>query len=159
MWSGKVSGTTGARSRVEELREAFDGAFAEPPPGESTRTEEFLEVEVGGDAYALPLAELSGVHLQPRVTALPGAPARVLGLAAVRGEVVPVLDLGALLGYGRGAAQPAALAICRGERPLGLALGAVGRHVRVPSADVRAGDAGDSERAHIRAFVRRNTAA
>jgi chemotaxis signal transduction protein len=149
-----MSGTSGARLRVEEMREEFDRGFAEPPPAPAGRTEEFLEVEVGRDPYALRLAELSGVQRAPRLTALPGAPPEVLGLAAVRGLVVPVFDLAALLGYGRGEAQPPAIALCRGEPPIGLALGAVRRHLRVPAAAVQAGGPGKAERVHVEAFVR-----
>jgi hypothetical protein len=134
-----MSGTSGARLRVEEMREEFDRGFAEPPPAPAGRTEEFLEVEVGRDPYALRLAELSGVQRAPRLTALPGAPPEVLGLAAVRGLVVPVFDLAALLGYGRGEAQPPAIALCRGEPPIGLA---------------QAGGPGKAERVHVEAFVR-----
>jgi chemotaxis signal transduction protein len=145
---------TGPRGRVEELRAAFDAVFAEPPPAFAGQTDDFLTVEVGTDSYALRLAEMDGVHRAPRLTPLPGTPGLLLGVATVRGRVVPVFDLASLLGYGRGEVQPPAIVLCRGERPVGLALGMVGRHFRVPSAEVQARGLRDSGRAHVHAFVR-----
>ena len=59
-----------------------------------------LVLAVGDDRYALPMAQVREV-VEPRgLTRLPEAPAPVLGLLNVRGRVIPVLDLGALLGLG-----------------------------------------------------------
>ena len=145
---------TGPRGRVEELRAAFDAVFAEPPPAPAGQTDDFLTVEVGTDSYALRLTEMDGVHRAPQLTPLPGAPALLLGIAAVRGRVVPVFDLASLLGYGRGEAQPPAIVLCRSERSVGLALGAIGRHFRVPPTEVQSRGSRDSGRAHVHAFVR-----
>ena len=60
-----------------------------------------LLLSVGADRYALELTAIREVVLAPTVTPLPGAPASVLGVVNLRGEVVPVLDTAALLGAGR----------------------------------------------------------
>jgi chemotaxis signal transduction protein len=60
-----------------------------------------LVLPVGTDWYALGLAEICEVVRAPEVTPLPGAPAGVLGVLNLRGEVVPLLDTARLLGIGR----------------------------------------------------------
>lgn len=53
-------------------------------------------------SYALPLAAVSGIGEVGTIRPVPGAPARVLGIAALRGGVVTVLDLPAIVGDGPG---------------------------------------------------------
>lgn len=59
-----------------------------------------LLIPVGDDWYALPVGDVWMVLSQPRLTRVPDAPPAVLGLTNVRGEVIPVLDTGTLLGLG-----------------------------------------------------------
>jgi purine-binding chemotaxis protein CheW len=64
-----------------------------------------LLLPLGEDTYALPVDAAREVVSDPRPVPLPGAPGCVRGLINVRGEIVPLLDLGILLG-----ASPAASA-------------------------------------------------
>lgn len=57
-----------------------------------------LLVPAGDDTYALPLDRVREVAVAPRVTELPTAPPVVLGVFNLRGEIVPLLDTGRLLG-------------------------------------------------------------
>jgi purine-binding chemotaxis protein CheW len=57
-----------------------------------------LLLPVGDDTYALPLERVREVAVAPRVTELPTAPAVVLGVFNLRGEIVPLFDTGRLLG-------------------------------------------------------------
>lgn len=57
-----------------------------------------LLVPLGKDAYAVPLDAAREVVSAPRPTVLPSAPACVRGLLNVRGEIVPLVDIGILLG-------------------------------------------------------------
>jgi chemotaxis signal transduction protein len=59
-----------------------------------------LLLRVGRDAYAVPIESAREVVASPAITHLPTAPASVLGICNVRGEIVPVFDLGILLGLG-----------------------------------------------------------
>lgn len=65
-----------------------------------------LLLPAGADVYAVDLALVREVIRLPRVTRLPAAPAVVVGLFNLRGEVVALLDTAALLGLGR-LAEPA----------------------------------------------------
>jgi purine-binding chemotaxis protein CheW len=67
---------------------------------------EVLEFSVDGAPYVVATAHVGGVHPLRQLTPLPCVPARVLGLVNVRGRIVPVMSLSALVG---GSAQPAPL--------------------------------------------------
>lgn len=82
-----------------QLREAFDRAFAEAPVTDGERAENFLGIRVGGDAHAVALAEIRGLFADRKIVPLPGAAAELLGIAGLRGEIVPVYSLRAFLGY------------------------------------------------------------
>jgi purine-binding chemotaxis protein CheW len=62
-------------------------------PGQS----QWLLVESGGHACALPLANVRETMRPQPIARLGGAPAFVLGLAVIRGSSLPVVDLGGLL--------------------------------------------------------------
>jgi chemotaxis signal transduction protein len=59
-----------------------------------------LRLRIGEDVYAVPMDRAREVVAAPVVTALPTAPASVLGVCNVRGEILPVFDTGVLLGLG-----------------------------------------------------------
>ena len=55
---------------------------------------DLLLVEVGDKRLALPTARVREVAAAAAVTPVPTAPAPVAGLTQLRGQIVPVLDLG-----------------------------------------------------------------
>jgi purine-binding chemotaxis protein CheW len=59
-----------------------------------------LLLPLAGDWYALELATVREVVPSPVLRHLPRAPAAVLGVLNLRGDVVPVLDTARLLGQG-----------------------------------------------------------
>jgi purine-binding chemotaxis protein CheW len=68
---------------------------------EREATREYLCFGVGGERYAVEaryVAEVASRELTP----VPGAPARLLGLANLRGEILPVFDLARCLGREQG---------------------------------------------------------
>jgi purine-binding chemotaxis protein CheW len=84
-----------------------------------------LLARVGLRLYALPLAGVVECFRPLPVEAVTGAPPFLLGLSVVRGEPVPVVDLGSLLGSGDGG-QPSRYVLLRiGERRVALAVGDV----------------------------------
>lgn len=59
---------------------------------------EALLLPLGRDWYALPLVNVREVVPAPAVTPVPGAPAWLLGVANLRGQILPVLDTAHRLG-------------------------------------------------------------
>jgi len=61
-----------------------------------------LGVRVGTERYAVELAELAEVLPYRNCTPVPGAPAALRGVINLRGELRPLIDLGAVLSGNRG---------------------------------------------------------
>ena len=67
---------------------------------------EVLVLEVEGERWALPAADVREIVRAVAVARLPGAPRAVDGVIDVRGELVPVLDLRGRLGLPARAVHP-----------------------------------------------------
>jgi chemotaxis signal transduction protein len=73
--------------------------------------QEVLVFEVAGSEFSVPLALVEEVVAASQITPIPNSPPFLLGLAAVRGKVVGVID--AAKRYGLGAALNSYFMICR----------------------------------------------
>ena len=92
-----VDGTHEDRARL--LREAFDRAFAEAPAAALSEQVDLIGVRLGGDGFALRLVQTAGLFAGRKVTPVPTAVVELRGIAGLRGSIVPVYDLGMLIGY------------------------------------------------------------
>jgi purine-binding chemotaxis protein CheW len=81
-----------------------------------------VQVRVGREAYALPVTHVLEVLDLDELTPLPGAGGHVLGLRNLRGQVLPVFDLGALLGAGEGTLPARVCVASRNGHVAGLAV-------------------------------------
>jgi purine-binding chemotaxis protein CheW len=121
-------------------------------PDASASVRELLVVRLGEARFGLWLAEVLEIVRTPPISRLPLASPEVPGVSSVRGEVIPVLDLGVRL-LGVPAARPGRLVLVRhvGSGSLvGLlvdaaeGLASVGEHdLRPPPAAAEAGLAAD----------------
>lgn len=57
-----------------------------------------LDAFIGDRTYVLPIDMLTAIHDETEVVRVPKAPSFVCGVANIRGRIIPVLDLGVLLG-------------------------------------------------------------
>ena len=57
-----------------------------------------VRVRAGGEHYALPVEGVREIGRRDRITPVPGAPAAVLGVWNLRGDVIVAVDLASLLG-------------------------------------------------------------
>jgi purine-binding chemotaxis protein CheW len=88
-------------------------------------SETCVRVRVGAEDYALPVSHVPEVAELGDLTPVPGAPAQVMGICNLRGEVLAVFDMAAVLGAeGSGAPSKIVLADVEGRR-CGLAVDAV----------------------------------
>lgn len=107
-----------------------------------------LVVEAGGERLALPAADVVEVVRPRRLSRVPHAPEALLGVASLRGAVLPVLSLARLRGTATPdvAASPSArLVVLAAEPPFGLMVDAVSNF----------GDAADLPRIDIGDLVSR----
>lgn len=105
--------------RLRVLRQEFDQVFADPHAAPAPALERLIAIRVGGQPYALRLSELNGLLAAPLLVPLAGAPAECLGVAGLRGRVVPVFALGPWLGHP--AEPPRWLALTGGDEPVAYA--------------------------------------
>ena len=126
--------------RLDELRESFDASFSRPPPVQKDPGEALLRLRVGGAPLLVRLGDLSGLHLLPRLVRLPGAPATLLGLTGLRGQLFAVHDLAGVLGL-RTDEAPGWLLLAGGARRVGLAATGFEGQVRATSEQLSRDDA------------------
>ena len=82
-----------ADDRSAALRAAFDRSFAEPRAPDRPPTHDFLLVRVGGEPYALALAEVASLHADVSVMPVPSPAPELLGIASIRSMLAPIYDL------------------------------------------------------------------
>jgi purine-binding chemotaxis protein CheW len=98
----------------------------------SRATRHFLTFHVGKVHYALAAEGIAEVVRIPAIARIPQAPSGLMGVANLRGDVVPVADVGRLLGRDRALGDTVSRAIVmRGEATVALAVDSVGELVEV----------------------------
>jgi chemotaxis signal transduction protein len=128
--------------RLQALRQAFDRSFTTPLGVESGAWEDFVVLSLGQSRLAVRLAEISGIFKGPRIVPYPTDIPALLGLAGIKGRLVPVYSLAALLGLKEDPDQPCWLAVCEvQEEALGLAFAGLEGTVRATQADLCAATA------------------
>jgi len=93
-----------------------------------------VRVRAGGEHYALPVTGVREVAKLGHLTPVPGAPPAVLGVWNLRGDVMAVIDLAALLGLQSAGAQDRIVVVEDGERRGGLAVESLVDVGAVPSS-------------------------
>jgi purine-binding chemotaxis protein CheW len=132
----KISRQAGAQKK------AFDTGFAQPLRHAQTDGSDLLAVRLAGEAWAIPLAAIAGLHSGKKITPLPGGAPGLLGLAGFRGVLVPVYDLAARIGLAP-AQTPRWLVLAK-ERRIALAFAELDGHRRAQAEDFLAAPSGGS---------------
>lgn len=124
------------------LRHAFDSTFARPPESAGADLVDFIALRLGDEGAAIPTAEIGGLYRDLVVTPVPGPFADFLGIAAFRGDLAPVYDLGLLLGLGPSAGRWIAL---DATGSIGLGFDEFDGHLRLPRTAMAARTAGEAD--------------
>jgi chemotaxis signal transduction protein len=145
-------GTTAAT-----LRRHFDEAFAAPASSVTEPLEDFLAICVGSDPYALRLSEIAGLHVGVKIVPVPSPVPQLLGIVGIRGMMVPIYDLAALLRYPP-EANSRWFVLARAPQPVGFAFGSFESHLQLSQASLADSNGEDSSTSgsaqHIRGTVR-----
>jgi len=120
-------------SRADELREAFDRGFAEAPAVAAGAGYELLRIELAGESYVVPLADVTSLHVDLRIVPVPATVPTLLGVIALRGAILAVYDLRALLGLAT-ARPPRWIVVAKA---IGFAFDGFAGHLRVDDVLVR----------------------
>ncbi len=88
---------------------------------------ELISISLRGDLYALDIMAVREIRGWTASTPLPHAPAHVLGMINLRGQVLPVVDLATLLGLGATAPGSSSVVVVAqiGANQVGLLVDAV----------------------------------
>ncbi len=121
-------------NRALDMRHAFDCSFAQAQQAGEVAHQDFIAIRVGADPYAIRLAEIAGLYSDRRITRVPSPDPAFLGIAGLRGAVVPVYDLAVYLGHPSGDVRRWLLLI--GGVSLGLAFENFEGHLRAPPSAV-----------------------
>ncbi len=106
----------------------------------SEARKEWLTFFLAGEEYAVAIEQVREILKAPDITEVPRAPAHVLGVIMVRGEVIAILDLRRRLGLPTATpGRQARVLVCdAGDGPRGLLVDAVSNVVRLPPSSVEA---------------------
>ena len=98
-----------------QLRQAFDQGFSLPPLAEAGSVESLIAIRVAGKPFAIQVNQIAGLSRVRRLVALPSRIPELLGIAGIRGAIVPVLNLADLLGLESRAENTRWLVLARTE--------------------------------------------
>jgi chemotaxis signal transduction protein len=148
---------TGPTDLAQQLRSAFDRSFAAPAHLDTTLKEDLLAIRSGSQLLALRLSEIGGLFADKKITRIPGRIATLLGIAGFRGAILPVYDLGMLLGQAKGKASR--WLVSAAAVPIGLAFEGFDGHLRISKDAIISQEARDRksyirDRARIEGVVR-----
>jgi purine-binding chemotaxis protein CheW len=149
--------STTAHTSAAELARAFDEVFAKERISAAAETENLMAIRVGDEPYALRVREISGLTLCGKVVPVPGGTPALMGIANLRGALLPVFSLPALLGFDQAGANLRWLAVCGTRDPIGLAFSVFEHYFAVPPSDVSIVESGEM-RNHARELVRTSAA-
>ena len=137
-------------NKAAQLRQAFDRTFALPPSGTSPEVEDLLTIRVAGDPYAIRLLDIAEIITERRVVSVPAATPDLLGLAGIRGGIVPVFGLSSILGYDADPGAPRWMIICGSEDPIALAFPDFEGYLRLPASALHADENFRATREHAK---------
>lgn len=116
--------------KLISLREEFDRSFAKAPALISAAAINMLAIQLGGVGYAIRVADIGGLFADRHIMPLPTQVPELLGVSAFRGQLAPVYDLAALLGYAR-QATPRWLVLLRMRDPVAFGFPIFNAHISI----------------------------
>jgi chemotaxis signal transduction protein len=147
-----IANETRMNEKAAELRSAFDRSFSHTLHTDVTVVEKMLALRIGSNQYLVRLVQVSGLFAGKKITWLPSRVPELLGLAGLRGAVIPVYDFGMLLGCPR-AAAPRWLLVTAGT-PVGLAFDAFDGYLSVRLEAIIPEASAERRDRHVREVVR-----
>jgi chemotaxis signal transduction protein len=123
--------------KFEDLKRSFDLTFQQALVERTQELVHLLIVRVGAIRFALKVADLAGLVRARTVVPIPAAGSGLLGLAGLKGRMVAVYSLAALIGCPElSIEQNRWMVLCRSEKEIALAFTAVTGTMMVPRAEL-----------------------
>lgn len=153
-----MSDVMGLEKRAAELRSTFDRSFALPPREATVATEDVLAIRVAGAPYVIRLREIAGIVARRKLTPVPSMASHLLGVAGIRGGIVPVFSLASLLGHGPSLDAPDWMVLCGTEDPLGLGFTEFEGYLRASQSAFHADEAASGTHGYVKEVLRTDAA-
>ena len=139
---------------LDRLRSAFDESFALPYAGRED-PESVIQLRAGSQVFAIRTGHIAGLVKSRKIVHLPSRIPELLGVAVLRGSLIPIYDAAALLGIPAGVSGPAWLILVPGDTLIGLAFDAFeGQHVPEWLSDERGAGVHVSQLVRVGSAVR-----
>jgi purine-binding chemotaxis protein CheW len=123
--------------KFEDLRRSFDLSFQQPLVERAQELVHLLIVRIGSARFALKVADLAGLARAQTVVPIPGADSGLLGIAGLKGRMVAVYSLAAMIGSTElSTEQNRWLVLCRCDKEIALAFTAVTGTMMVPRTEL-----------------------
>jgi chemotaxis signal transduction protein len=149
--------STSVNRTAAALRRQFDEGFAAPAASITEPLEGLLAIRVGSDPFALRLSEITGLRVGVKIVPVPSPVSQLLGIVGIRGMMVPIYDLAALLRYPP-ASNSRWFVFARVQQPVGFAFETFESHVQVSQASLASGNRENADTGaavlHVRGSVR-----
>ena len=137
-------------NKAAQLRQDFDRTFALPPSLAAPEVEDLLAIRVAGDPYAIRLLDIAEIVTDRSVVSVPSVTPDLLGLAGIRGGIVPVFGLSSILGYGPDPGTPRWMILCGSEEPIALAFAEFEGYLRLPTSALHADENFRATHEHVK---------
>ena len=123
--------------KFEDLKRSFDQSFQQPLVERGQELVHLLIVRIGSSRFALKVADLAGLARAQTVVPIPGADSALLGLAGLKGRMVAVHSLAAMIGCQElSTEQNRWMVLCRRQKEIALAFTAVTGTMMVPRTEL-----------------------
>ena len=144
-------------ARLRRLQDDFDASFEDGvEKGAEHSFKHHLSVQVGPENFAVPISKVRRLVCDVDVVPLPGAPAHLMGIINLRGEVITVYDLPGIFGYRLDPGAHNNVVVMKGlSFEAGLAVSDIGKLVELDPDP--AGASPSSVPNHLRQVVRGTT--
>ena len=106
---------------VADARREFDSSFTVPAVISRKHVHLVVRIRVSDRIFAVKRDELTGISKLKQVLPIPSSASALLGITTVRGTLVPVFDLAAMLGLTSSREQAAWTLLINRATPVGLA--------------------------------------
>jgi len=144
-------------SRLRLLQDDFDAGFEDGVEKDGAQPlKHHLTVQVGPEHFAIPISKVRRLVRDIDVVPLPGAPAHLLGIINLHGDIITIYDLPGIFGYRSDPGAHNHIVVMKGLAfEAGLAVSDIGKLVELDPDP--AGAPPSSVPGHLRQVVRGTT--
>ncbi|MBI3357794.1 MAG: purine-binding chemotaxis protein CheW [Nitrospirae bacterium] len=136
------------------LEQPQSNAHSEPNQLQSAGLSRICLITLGGESYAIDLRHVREVFELESITPVPGMPASLVGVANLRGTVVPLADLRLPLGLSVSAPAKYAVVVRHGTQQVGVLIDEVPEIRTIHPDDILGVSPGDASRPFLSGLLK-----